>query len=79
MAEWVWVPIIVIGFLLISLYLGIRGGTGSSATTADHVVAGRKLGLLLLFASPTATHALARAALARGVDPLDTGGESSKR
>ena len=49
MAEWVWVPIIVIGFLLISLYLGIRGGTGSSATTADHVVAGRKLGLLLLF------------------------------
>lgn len=37
------------------------------------------LGVLLLFASPTATHALAKAALARGVDPLDTGGESSKR
>lgn len=37
------------------------------------------IGLLLLFASPTATHALAKAALARGVDPLETGGESSKR
>lgn len=37
------------------------------------------IGVLLLFASPTATHALARAALARGVDPLETGGESSKR
>lgn len=37
------------------------------------------LGLLLLFASPTATHALAKAALARGVDPLDTGGAPSKR
>ena len=49
MDEWVWVPVIVIGFLLISLYLGIRGGSGSAGTTADHVVAGRKLGLLLLF------------------------------
>lgn len=37
------------------------------------------LGVLLLFASPTATHALAKAALARGVDPLDTGGDPSKR
>lgn len=37
------------------------------------------IGLLLLFASPTATHALAKAAVARGVDPLDTGGASSKQ
>ena len=37
------------------------------------------IGVLLLFASPTATHALAKAALARGVDPLETGGASSKR
>ncbi len=37
------------------------------------------IGVLLLFASPTATHALAKAALARGVDPLETGGGSSKR
>ena len=28
------------------------------------------MGLLILFASPTATHALARAAMARGVKPL---------
>lgn len=36
------------------------------------------IGVLLLFASPTATHALAKAALARGVDPLDTGEKPSK-
>lgn len=38
------------------------------------------IGLLLLFTSPTATHALARAALIRGLKPqLDQGGgESSK-
>lgn len=37
------------------------------------------IGMLLLFTSPAATHALAKAALARGVDPLDTGGEPSNR
>ena len=37
------------------------------------------IGVLLLFASPTATHALAKAAIARGVDPLDKGEEPSKR
>lgn len=37
------------------------------------------LGLLIVFASPTATHALAKAALARGVDPLQTRGGPSKR
>ena len=36
------------------------------------------LGLLIVFASPTATHALAKAALARGVDPLQTRGDASK-
>ncbi len=36
------------------------------------------VGVLLLFATPTATHALAKAALARGVDPLDTGDKPSK-
>jgi multicomponent Na+:H+ antiporter subunit G len=36
------------------------------------------LGLLLLFAAPTANHALVKAALARGVDPLDTGENPSK-
>ena len=36
------------------------------------------LGLLIVFASPTATHALAKAALARGVDPLQTRADPSK-
>jgi len=38
------------------------------------------IGLLLFFTSPTATHALAKAALIRGLEPrLDqSGGESSK-
>lgn len=37
------------------------------------------IGVLLMFAAPTANHALVKAALARGVDPLDTGDEPSKR
>lgn len=37
------------------------------------------LGVLLMFAAPTANHALVKAALARGVDPLETGEASSKR
>ena len=37
------------------------------------------IGVLLMFASPAATHALAKAAVSRGVDPLDTGEPSSKR
>jgi multicomponent Na+:H+ antiporter subunit G len=36
------------------------------------------IGVLLLFASPAATHALAKAAVSRGVDPTDTGEQSSK-
>jgi multicomponent Na+:H+ antiporter subunit G len=36
------------------------------------------LGLLIVFASPTATHALAKAALTRGIDPLQTRGGPSK-
>lgn len=35
------------------------------------------IGLLIVFTSPTATHALARAALARGVKPLLAGGEGA--
>jgi multicomponent Na+:H+ antiporter subunit G len=38
------------------------------------------IGLLVFFTSPAATHALARAALGRGLEPLlDKGGEPSKR
>jgi len=38
------------------------------------------IGVLILFMSPTATHALTRAALVRGLDPVlaDEGGGSSK-
>jgi multicomponent Na+:H+ antiporter subunit G len=38
------------------------------------------IGLLIFFVSPTATHALARAAMARGLKPLihQSGSESSK-
>ena len=36
------------------------------------------IGVLLLFASPTATHALAKAARARGMGPPELGGAPSK-
>jgi len=54
---------------------GLMIQAGLTLTTLKLAV----MGVLLLFASPTATHALAKAALARGVDPLETGGTSSKR
>ena len=47
--HWSIVPIFVLGFLLISLLVGIRAGRGHVHTTADHVVGGRHLGLLLVF------------------------------
>jgi multicomponent Na+:H+ antiporter subunit G len=37
------------------------------------------LGLLIFFASPVATHALARAALVRGVDPVPAEGEATSK
>lgn len=37
------------------------------------------IGLLLLFANPTATHALVKAALARGLQPLLASGENSSK
>ena len=37
------------------------------------------IGLLLLFTSPTATHALTKAALARGLKPLLAPGEDSSK
>jgi multicomponent Na+:H+ antiporter subunit G len=56
------------------ILLGLMVQAGFTLATLKLAV----LGLLLLFASPTATHALAKAALARGVDPLATGSEPSK-
>ena len=57
------------------ILLGLMLQAGFTLVTLKLVV----IGLLLLFASPTATHALAKAAVARGVDPLDMGEASSKR
>jgi len=59
------------------LLAGMILQAGFSLVSAKLVI----IGLLLLFASPTATHALAGAAMARGVRPLlhDGGEASSKR
>lgn len=57
------------------ILLGLMLQAGLTLVTVKLAV----MGLLLLFASPTATHALAKAAVARGVDPLDTGGAPSNR
>lgn len=60
------------GFLLAGMIIQ----AGLTLVTVKLIV----IGMLVLFASPTASHALARAALARGVEPLlDKGDESSKR
>lgn len=56
------------------ILLGLALQAGLTLVTVKLAV----LGLLIVFASPTATHALAKAALARGVDPLQTRGDASK-
>jgi multicomponent Na+:H+ antiporter subunit G len=55
---------------------GLLLQAGATLVAAKLVI----LGLLIFFASPTATHALARAALVRGLRPLlaDSGEASSK-
>lgn len=55
------------GAALILLGLGLQAGV--SLVTAKLVM----IGLLLFFANPTATHALAQAALARGLKPMLAG------
>ncbi len=52
------------------LLLGMMLQAGFTLVTAKLVI----IGLLLFFTSPTATHALARAARARGVEPMLAGG-----
>ncbi len=60
------------GLMLVGMLLQ----AGLSLVTVKLVM----LGLLILFTSPTATHALARAARARGLAPLLASGEvTSKR
>ncbi|MGH9627039.1 MAG: sodium:solute symporter family transporter, partial [Bryobacteraceae bacterium] len=47
--HWTIVPVVVLGFLLLTLAVGLRAGKGRVHTTADHVVGGRSLGFLLVF------------------------------
>ncbi len=61
-----------VGFILLGLILQ----AGWTLVTAKLVI----IGLLIFFTSPAATHALARAALERGLEPLLDGEERpSKR
>jgi len=59
----------------ITLLAGMLLQAGWTLTAVKLVV----IGLLIFFASPTATHALANAALARGVKLEEDGEASSKR
>ncbi|MCX7962267.1 MAG: monovalent cation/H(+) antiporter subunit G [Burkholderiales bacterium] len=57
------------------ILLGLMVQAGLTLVTVKLVV----IGLLIFFTSPTASHALARAALARGLEPkLADGGAPSK-
>jgi multicomponent Na+:H+ antiporter subunit G len=56
------------------LLLGMMLQAGLTLVTVKLIV----IGLLIFFTSPTSTHALAQAALARGVKPLLAEEESSK-
>jgi len=56
------------------ILLGLMLQAGFTLVTAKLVL----VGLLIFFTSPTATHALARAALARGLKPRLAGEDASK-
>ena len=57
------------------ILLGLMLQAGLSLVTVKLVA----IGVLLFFTSPVATHALARAALARGVEPVLAQGEPSSK
>ena len=57
------------------ILLGLMLQAGASLVTVKLVA----IGLLLFFTSPVATHALARAALARGVEPVLAEGDASSK
>jgi multicomponent Na+:H+ antiporter subunit G len=57
------------------LLLGMGLQAGLSLVTVKLLM----IGLLLLFANPTATHALVKAALARGLAPLLAPGEDTSK
>jgi multicomponent Na+:H+ antiporter subunit G len=57
------------------ILLGLMLQAGLSLVTVKLIA----IGLLLFFTSPVSTHALARAALARGVEPVLAKGEPSSK
>ena len=57
------------------ILLGLMLQAGFSLVTVKLIA----IGLLLFFTSPVSTHALARAALARGVEPLLAEGDASSK
>jgi len=62
-----------VGAGLMLLGMGLQAGL--SLVTVKLLM----IGLLLLFANPTATHALVKAALARGLAPLLASGEDTSK
>jgi solute:Na+ symporter, SSS family len=47
--NWIWVPVTIVAYLLVTLWLGIRAARGQQQSVSEHVVAGRGLPLLLVF------------------------------
>jgi solute:Na+ symporter, SSS family len=47
--NWMLTPAVILGFLLITLFLGIRAARGQQRSVSEHVVAGRGLPLVLVF------------------------------
>ncbi len=47
--NWMLTPAVILGFLLITLFLGIRAASGRQQSVSEHVVAGRGLPLILVF------------------------------
>jgi solute:Na+ symporter, SSS family len=47
--NWIWVPVAIMAYLLITLWLGLRAARGQQRSVSEHVVAGRGLPLVLVF------------------------------
>lgn len=47
--NWVWIPVAILGYLLVTLWLGLRAARGQQRSVSEHVVAGRGLPLILVF------------------------------
>ncbi len=47
--NWIWIPITILAYLLVTLWLGLRAARGRQHSVSEHVVAGRGLPLALVF------------------------------